>query len=474
MLVEPEKNLFRTVRSSRRGRAIVIVCLLSLALNLLSLSLVSQVGMLLLGLLIVSVAAYFSPKDWRPAFKFHFLIFLALAIGFLATVSWSKESDRAQAFSLLFRVANGSVWIAAITLSLSWNDLKQAFQWLKIPAWLVSYLEESLTSALLLLRGMSESHESVLLRFGRSHFSNVPWVLATGLDQGFTRIRASQDARSLRIAAFAKPTFTGEASSRAPGELTESVPSLEARDLCVIDKDSGYQILQNLSFRIESSEWVGIFGASGSGKTSLLRALSGLTPATSGTVSVFGRERLGRIPHSEIAFVFQNPQNSVLASTPWDDACLGPSSRNLSMNEIEERVRGLFESFSMQEIMHRPVSHLSFGELKQLSLISALASKPKILFCDEPTSGLDAITASHLIRVLSRISDEEKISVLWASHDLHLLPKRIRRGIVLAKGKIIDEIDLGLSEIDENFWSQTHLWPGRHEMHRVTFPKAAV
>jgi energy-coupling factor transporter ATP-binding protein EcfA2 len=233
-------------------------------------------------------------------------------------------------------------------------------------------------------------------------------------------------------------------------------------------------MIKNIAFELGNGEWLGVFGASGSGKTTLLRTLAGLTPITSGTISLLGLERRGRTPYSEVGFVFQNPQHSVIGSTAWEDACLGPVSRNILKEKTEARVCALFSAFEMHDLMHRPVSRMSFGELKRLSLISALANGPKLLFCDEPTSGLDAISASQLIRALSNIADEEGISILWASHDLHLLPKRIKRGIVLAKGELVQELRLVEPVPAEDFWTQAGLWPVEHTMHAVTFPKEAL
>jgi energy-coupling factor transporter ATP-binding protein EcfA2 len=383
-------------------------------------------------------------------------------------VAWSKELDRSAVLSLLLRVTTGAAWIAALAMSISWKDFTQTLSAVGLPAWLISFIDESVASALLLFRGLTDSRESVLQRFGKSGFFSVPWVLATGLDQGFTRIRASQEARALRLAVTPESTLP---AFHLPKEESRQTPALEARTISVTDQESGHGIIKNIAFELGNGEWLGVFGASGSGKTTLLRTLSGLTPVTSGTISLLGREHRERTPYSEVGFVFQNPQHSVIGATAWEDACLGPVSRQVPKEKAETRVCTLFSAFGMQDLMHRPVSRLSFGELKRLSLISALATEPKLLFCDEPTSGLDAISANQLIRALSSIADEEGISVLWASHDLHLLPKRLKRGIVLAEGELVQELYLAEPERDEDFWTQAGLWPVEHAMHAVTFSK---
>lgn len=474
MQLSPEECLFHSPHPSPACRTLAVVSCLALVLNLLPIPLEIRLGILLLGVASIPIGAHASPKDWKPVIVSLLFVFLTLSLGCLAAITWSKELDRSAVLSLLLRVATGTAWIAALTLSVSWRDFKQAFRAVGLPEWLISFLDESVASALLLLRGMTESRESVLQRFGNCSFSSIPWILATGLDQGFTRIRAGQEARALRLAVTPESRPPVLLSPLALHRDTNEGPALEAKTISVTGSDSGYGIIKNVAFELGSGEWLGVFGISGSGKTTLLRTLAGLTPVTSGTISLLGLERRGRTPHCEVGFVFQNPQHSVIGSTAWEDACLGPVSRKNSKENVEARVSALFSAFAMQDLMHRPVSRLSFGELKRLSLISALASRPKLLFCDEPTSGLDAITASQLIRTLSSIADEEGISVLWASHDLHLLPKRIRRGLVLAKGELVQEIRLGKPDPAEDFWTQAGLWPVGHTMHAVTFPNGAL
>jgi energy-coupling factor transporter ATP-binding protein EcfA2 len=175
-----------------------------------------------------------------------------------------------------------------------------------------------------------------------------------------------------------------------------------------------------------------------------------------------------------VGFVFQNPEHSVIGSTAWEDACLGPIFRKIPKTKAEARVCALFLAFGMQNLKQRATSRLSFGELKRLSLISALATQPKLLFCDEPTSGLDPISASLLIQALSKIADEEGISVLWASHDLHLLPKRVKRGIVLAQGEVVQQLHFDEKHEKDFCWTQAGLWPEEHSMHAVTFPKGTL
>ncbi|MEN9722878.1 MAG: hypothetical protein RJB38_864 [Pseudomonadota bacterium] len=474
MHLSPEECLFHSAHPSPARRALVVVSCLALVVNLLPIPFELRLGLLLAGVVSIPIGAHSSPKDWKPIILSLLFVVLALSLGCLAAIAWSRELDRSAVLSLLLRVATGAAWIAALTLSLLWSDFVHALRAVGLPVWITSFLDESVTSALLLLRGLTESRESVLQRFGKGGFSSIPWVLATGLDQGFTRIRASQEARALRLAVAPESKLPVFHSPLAPQGDTHGTPALEAQSISVTDPESGHGMIKNIAFELGNGEWLGVFGASGSGKTTLLRTLAGLTPITSGTISLLGLERRGRTPYSEVGFVFQNPQHSVIGSTAWEDACLGPVSRNILKEKTEARVCALFSAFEMHDLMHRPVSRMSFGELKRLSLISALANGPKLLFCDEPTSGLDAISASQLIRALSNIADEEGISILWASHDLHLLPKRIKRGIVLAKGELVQELRLVEPVPAEDFWTQAGLWPVEHTMHAVTFPKEAL
>jgi energy-coupling factor transporter ATP-binding protein EcfA2 len=468
MHLSPEDRFFHSAHPSRTRRTLAAVSCFSIVLNLIPLLAFDvRASLLALGAGSLFFASKFSSKNWKPIVLGLLYIVMALSLGGFAASIWTKELDRSVIFLLLLRVATGATWIATLTLCISWSDLTYALKALGLRPWIISFLDEAVASALLLLRGLNDSSDSVRQRFGKSSFSSVPWILATGLDYGFTRIRASQETRALRLAArpeLSLPMFY------SPQPRTQETPALEVSEISVVDHESGHRILKNVAFELQAGEWLGVFGASGSGKTTLLRALAGLTPVASGTIAFSGEARKTAGPCPDVGFVFQNPEHSVIGATGWEDACLGPIHRRMPKEEAEAWVCSLFSEFGMHDLRHRPVSRLSFGELKRLSLISALAIRPKLLLCDEPTSGLDAVSASRLIQTLSAIAHREEISILWASHDLHLLPRRMERGLVLAKGELVRQLRLN-QERSMDFWARAGLWPTDHAMHAVTLPE---
>lgn len=468
MHLSPEECLFHTNTPNAIRRALLSAAGIAILTNLLPLSLTYQVSILLFGLAAVAIAIRITPKDWKLILLSLLPVTLALSIGLIASNYWSQGSEKQRLTSLFTRTLAGTFWISTLTLSISWKDFTDSLDSLGVPRWLINFIDEAVASALLLLRGLTETQDSVRQRLGSYDFSSTPRIVASRLDHSFSRIRASIETRSLRMAI---PIEINHTESNALMNYKPETTALNVKIIELNDPTTGHGILKNIDFELKAGDWLGVFGASGSGKTTLFRAISGLTPISNGTIQFFEKEKTNGTPHADVGLVFQNPEHSVIGATAWDDVCIGPQFRKIPRLEAEERACRLFNAFDLQHLKDRPVSRLSFGELKRLSLISTLANRPKILLCDEPTSGLDPISANRLIQALSDVADKEGISVLWASHDLHLLPNRIRRGIVLSQGELTRTIQLKSNQELNAIWPETGLWPMDHSMHAVTFPE---
>tara|TARA_B100000524_G_C23591615_1_gene349243 strand:- start:164 stop:967 length:804 start_codon:yes stop_codon:yes gene_type:complete len=187
-------------------------------------------------------------------------------------------------------------------------------------------------------------------------------------------------------------------------------------------------ILTNISMDITAGDWFFLGGASGSGKTTLLKLISGLVQPSSGKV---------QSQNISLGFIFQNPDDQFFATTPREDILWGLEEKGIEFKEAQKIAIYWLKKLGIINLADRSLAQLSFGEKKRVAFASSLALKPKILLCDEPTSGLDFLAAKNLIQLLEDISREQEFSVIWTSHDLALLPKKISKGYLLKNGSII-------------------------------------
>jgi len=173
-------------------------------------------------------------------------------------------------------------------------------------------------------------------------------------------------------------------------------------------------ILKDVNFEVRASEIVTLIGPNGSGKTSLLKALLGLLPATGVIV---------RKPGLRVGYVPQNfPRDR---SLPMTVASL------MRLFAPEERVKGALERVNISRLGERQLTALSGGELARVLLARAIAGRPELLVLDEPLAGVDIAGEAALYHLIAEIRDELGCGVLLVSHDLHVVMAQADRVVCL-------------------------------------------
>jgi cobalt/nickel transport system ATP-binding protein len=209
---------------------------------------------------------------------------------------------------------------------------------------------------------------------------------------------------------------------------------LDVADLCFAYPD-GTEALNRVSFRLEHGEAVGLVGANGAGKSTMLLALAGLVLPSGGTVNVGGtilaKNTVGEI-RKRMGFVFQDPEDQLFMPTVFDDVAFGPLNQGLSAPEVSSRVRESLESVGAAHLSERPTYRLSGGEKRAVAIATVLSMLPDILVMDEPSSGLDPKGRRLLIELLKKFTHTR----LVATHDLDLVMEACSRTIVLHEGKV--------------------------------------
>jgi len=193
-------------------------------------------------------------------------------------------------------------------------------------------------------------------------------------------------------------------------------------------------VLQNLSFTIGDGEAVGLIGANGAGKSTVMKVLLGLLPCE-GKVLVDGVE-VGRGTLYEVrrklGFVLQNSDHQMFMPTVYEDMIFGPLNYGASREEAEARADAALERLGISELKHRHNHKLSGGEKRMAAIATILAMEPEAILMDEPTAALDPYNRRLVIRIIQSLSQTKLIT----SHDLDMIRDTCSRVILLSGGQI--------------------------------------
>lgn len=198
--------------------------------------------------------------------------------------------------------------------------------------------------------------------------------------------------------------------------------------------ERGRPVLQDLSFRIGKGESVGLIGANGAGKSTVMRLLLGLQQGE-GRILVDGTEvckaNLGEI-RRKLGFVLQNSDNQMFMPTVYEDMIFAPLNYGLSREEAERRVDEVLERLGLQELKHRHNHKISGGEKRMAAIATVLAMEPEAVLMDEPSSALDPYNRRVVMRAIQDLPQTKLI----ASHDLDMILELCERVILLSGGRI--------------------------------------
>ena len=204
--------------------------------------------------------------------------------------------------------------------------------------------------------------------------------------------------------------------------------------------DQQEPLFENLSTSIHEGEILGIVGKNGSGKTTLSHLLTGFLTPSGGDIQLDGRSLLNdsikeRADH--IGYILQNPNHMITKATVFDEVASGLRLRNVDEEQVTERVREMLQLVDLDGMRNWPISALSFGQKKRLTIAAVLVLKPAILILDEPTAGQDATHTSQLLGFLQNINITNHTTIIIITHDMHLLANFVQRTLVVVDGQIL-------------------------------------
>jgi len=234
-----------------------------------------------------------------------------------------------------------------------------------------------------------------------------------------------------------------ESSAQAAEPSCEEA-ALEVRDVSFRYSGQETDALHNVSFSVAPGECVALIGRNGSGKSTMAKCICGFVKPTSGCIRFQGQdladlsimERARKIGH-----VMQNPNQMLSFPMIYDEIAYGLRMRGASEKEVKESVHEVLEVSGLLPFRNWPVSALSYGQKKRLTIAVVLALRPSFMILDEPTAGQDYRHYTEFMEFLMALKEQLNVSLLLITHDMHLMLEYTSRAVVLSEGMCVADAE---------------------------------
>lgn len=216
-------------------------------------------------------------------------------------------------------------------------------------------------------------------------------------------------------------------------------PALEIRDLS-FSYTPGQPVLSHIDFSIFRGEMVALVGKNGAGKSTLASLICGFMQPDQGEIYLNGDNLAGysiKERGEKIGLVMQSPNQMISKPMIYDEVALGLRVREVAEEKIKERVFETLKICGLYPFRNWPVSALSFGQKKRVTIASILVMNPEVLILDEPTAGQDFRHYTEIMEFLRKIHEKLGITIIMITHDMHLMLEYTDRAIVIADGKML-------------------------------------
>ena len=216
---------------------------------------------------------------------------------------------------------------------------------------------------------------------------------------------------------------------------------LEVRELSFA-YEAGKTVLENVSFQIREGELTAIVGTNGAGKSTLAKLICGFELPAQGSVVFEGRDLANdtiteRARH--IGYVMQNPNQMISKTMIFDEVALGLQNSGMTQEEMRDRVEDTLKICGLYPFRNWPISALSYGQKKRVTIASILALRPEIIILDEPTAGQDFRHYTDIMVFLEALN-HQGVTVLIITHDMHLMLEYAPRALVFSEKRLIADV----------------------------------
>ena len=261
----------------------------------------------------------------------------------------------------------------------------------------------------------------------------------------YAGVRVTPDMRPGRMETLridmVKDAVQKWALSRVPDREVNNRPDILAAEHLSFQYTKKRRILKDINFHIREGEMVSIVGTNGAGKSTLAKVICGFVTEDEGRLLYEGEDLKGKTIKERsqmIGFVMQNPNQMICKPMISDEVALGLRIRGVDEAETEKRVEKALKICGLAPFKKWPISALSFGQKKRVTIASALVLDPKILILDEPTAGQDFHHYTEIMEFLKSLNSEG-VTIIMITHDMHLMLEYTPHAIVISDGQKIGD-----------------------------------
>jgi energy-coupling factor transport system ATP-binding protein len=221
-------------------------------------------------------------------------------------------------------------------------------------------------------------------------------------------------------------------------------------------------LIQDVSFKVFKGEKIALMGENGAGKSTIAKLLSGIVSPQSGTVSVLNQPTsamsIAQVGQ-HIGLVMQNPNQMIAKQSVEEEILFALRLRLQDEDLISKRLMEVLVMTDLKSMRRWPVSALSYGQKKRLTVAAILALSPDILILDEPTAGQDYAHYTEMMSFLQHLHDLTQLAFIFITHDMHLAMEYTDRALVLSKGRLIYDGPTYIALSDASLMKQASLRP---------------
>lgn len=222
------------------------------------------------------------------------------------------------------------------------------------------------------------------------------------------------------------------------------------------NKDNITKAIDNINFKVDKGEFVGIMGPSGSGKTTLLNCISTIDNVTTGSIVINGKDitklkakQLEKFRRDELGFIFQD-FNLLDTLTAYENIALALTIQGKKPKEIDALIKKVAKSLGIDEILNKFPYQISGGQKQRVASARAIVTNPSLILADEPTGALDSKSARMLLDSFESLNKDLEATILMVTHDA-FTASYAHRILFIKDGKIFNELVRGTDSRKEFF-----------------------
>ena len=248
------------------------------------------------------------------------------------------------------------------------------------------------------------------------------------------------------LQALQVPDLTATLQNWTAGVQLQS-PTVHDQPLLAIEHltfgyDPAKPIINDITVTLHQGEMISLVGQNGTGKSTLSNLITGFLMPQSGKMRFNGRslaDQSVKERADQIGYILQDPNQMISKTMIYDEVAAGLILRGVADDEVKRRVQAVLKVCGLYEFRHWPISALSFGQKKRVTIAAILVLEPAMLILDEPTAGQDLQHYTEMMTFLTKINQEQHMTIMLITHDMHLMLEYTDRTIVLGHGNILTD-----------------------------------